>query len=105
VRPWLGGQLGWYRVDGEFDGYSIDDDEDRALVFDLNDDVRRTDDSFGINLGGGIDVPINQRVSLGIDVRYHNAFNAFDDFEFVTTMLNVSIWFGDEATPEANAQQ
>jgi opacity protein-like surface antigen len=85
-RPWLGGQIGWYRVDGSFNNEFLFNNRD--------DDVDRTDDSFGINVGGGFDCAINQRVSLGLDVRYHNAFDALDGFEFVTTNVNVGIHFG-----------
>jgi opacity protein-like surface antigen len=85
-RPWLGGQLGWYRVNGTFNEDFIFNNRD--------DDVSRTDDSFGINVGGGFDVALNRRVSLGLDVRYHNAFYALRGFEFVTTNFNVGIHFG-----------
>jgi hypothetical protein len=87
IRPWLGGQLGWYQVDGDFNDEFIFDDPD--------DDVGRTDDSFGINVGGGADFRINRRVSLGLDIRYHNAFDALRGFEFVTANFNVGIHFGD----------
>jgi hypothetical protein len=33
-------------------------------------------------------------VSLGADVRYHDAFDAFNGLQFVTTMVNVGIHFG-----------
>jgi hypothetical protein len=88
-RPWLGAQIGWYHVDAYGDDYDPFDDD--------NDD-HDGQDSFGLNAGGGFDIPVNPRVSLGLDVRYHNAFEAFQSFEFVTTMFNVSIWFGDEAS-------
>ena len=86
-RPWLGGQLGWYRVGGDFN---------RDFIFnDRDDDVSRTDDSFGINVGTGVDWRITHRVSLGLDIRYHNAFDALNGFEFVTTNVNVGIHFGE----------
>jgi opacity protein-like surface antigen len=53
------------RVDGSFNN--------DFLFNDLDDDVDRTDDSFGINVGGGFDFAIIRRVSLGLDFRYHNA--------------------------------
>jgi opacity protein-like surface antigen len=87
IRPWIGSQIGWYRVRGEFN--------DEFLFDDPDDDVSRTDDSFGINAGGGFDVRVTRRVSLGLDIRYHNAFDALDGFEFVTTNFNVGIHFGD----------
>lgn len=87
VRPWLGAQIGWYHVDAYTDDFDFFDD-------DFDDDEHDGDDSFGLNVGGGIDFPINHRVSLGFDVRYHNAFDAFQGFEYVATMFNVSIWFG-----------
>ena len=86
-RPWLGGGLGWYRVSGDFN---------RDFLFNFrDDDVSRTDDSFGINVGGGVDWRITHRVSLGLDIRYHNAFDALNGFEFVTTNFNVGIHFGE----------
>jgi hypothetical protein len=88
VRPWIGTQIGWYGVDAFVDDFDLFGDDD--------DDFDEHDDSFGLNAGGGLDVRVNHRVSLGVDVRYHNAFDAFDGFEFVTTMFNVSIWFGAE---------
>lgn len=91
-RPWLGAQIGWYRVDANVDAF-----------FDDDDDFSEGDDSFGLNAGGGFDIPINHRVSLGLDVRYHNAFDAFQGFEFVTTMFNVSIWFGNEPAPPSSS--
>lgn len=91
VRPWLGGQIGWYRVDAHLDDFYYFD----SYYYD-DDDIDEHDDSFGLNAGGGLDIQINPRVSLGLDVRYHNAFDAFQGVEFVTTMFNVSIWFGNE---------
>jgi opacity protein-like surface antigen len=86
-RPWLGGGLGWYHVSGDFN---------RDFIFNFrDDDVSRTDDSFGINVGTGVDWRITHRVSLGLDIRYHNAFDALDGFEFVTTNFNVGIHFGE----------
>lgn len=87
-RPWLGGQIGWYLVDGQFHN---------AFLFDEDaDDVDKSENSFGLNVGGGFDFAINHRVSLGIDVRYHNAFDALGGFQFVTTMVNVGIHFGED---------
>jgi hypothetical protein len=86
VRPWLGAQIGWYHVEAYTDEFDFFDDDD--------DDEHEGDDSFGVNAGAGLDFPINHRVSLGVDVRYHNAFDAFQGFEYVATMFNVSIWFG-----------
>jgi opacity protein-like surface antigen len=81
VRPFGIFELGWYRA--EVDG---------GIFSSIRAD--QTDDSFGINIGGGADFMINRRVSLGADVRYHNAFDAFEGFDFVTTMFNVGIHFG-----------
>ncbi len=85
VRPWLGGQVGWYHLDGNFD----------YEVFGGDYEAEESDDSFGLNVGGGVDFRINHRVSLGLDVRYHNAFDALDGFQFLTTCFNVGIHFGD----------
>lgn len=81
VRPFGTFELGWYRA--QVDG---------GLFSSVRDD--QTDDSFGINVGGGADFMINRRVSLGADVRYHNAVDAFEGIDFVTTMFNVGIHFG-----------
>lgn len=88
VRPWVGTQIGWYRVDGYADEFDPFDDDDS---------IHEGDDSFGLNAGGGLDIVVNHRVSLGVDVRYHNAFDAFQGYQFVSTMFNVSIWFGGAA--------
>jgi hypothetical protein len=68
-RPWLGAQVGWYGVDAYLDDFDYFGGHD--------DDLDEFDDSFGFNAGGGFDFPINPFVSLGIDVRYRNAFDAF----------------------------
>jgi hypothetical protein len=76
-RPWVIGEIGWYhaRADGLFED-EIDDD------------------SFGMNVGAGFDIFVHRIVSLGADIRYHNAFDAFDGMDFVTTMFNVGIHLG-----------
>jgi hypothetical protein len=79
-RPWLTTEIGWYRAQAEFD----------ALFF----RVSERDDSFGLNAGGGFDVAVHRRISLGVDVRYHNAFDALGGIDFVTALLNVGIHFG-----------
>ena len=79
-RLWLVGEIGWYHADADIDA-----------IFST---VSQSDDSFGLNVGGGFDVAINPRVSLGLDVRYHNAFEALNGLQFVTTMFNVGIHFG-----------
>lgn len=76
-RPWLMGEIGWYRARAD------------AL---FEDEV--TDDSFGLNAGGGFDVFVHRIVSLGADVRYHNAFDAFDGVEFVSILFNVGVHLG-----------
>jgi opacity protein-like surface antigen len=79
-RPWLVSQIGWYRTN--------------ATASFFGGDVTRTDDSFGLNAGAGFDITVTDRVSLGLDVRYHNAFQALDGFQAVTTMFNVGLHFG-----------
>jgi len=81
VRPWLASELGWYRADGEVGGLFLPT-------------IHQSDDSFGLNAGGGVDVNVNRRVSLGVDVRYHDAFDALNGLQFVTTMFNVGIHLG-----------
>ena len=80
VRPWLTTQIGWYRANASASGFGTE--------------VPRTDNSFGLNTGGGLDVKVNDRVSLGLDVRYNNAFQALDGLQFVTSMFNVGLHFG-----------
>lgn len=87
VQPWLAGQIGWYRASG-----SVDD----CFIFCDDEHQSREDDTFGLNVGGGFDVPVTDLVSLGLDVRYHNAFDALGGLQFVTTMLNVGFHFGGE---------
>ena len=84
VKPWAIFELGWYHVDVDLDQGS----------FFHHHDSNRDDDSFGINVGGGIDFRINDRVSIGPDVRYHDAFDAFGGVDFVTAVVNVSLHFG-----------
>jgi hypothetical protein len=83
VRPWLAAEIGWYRADAEVD---------TIFVGSFN----QIDDTFGLNAGAGLDVAINERVSLGVDIRYHNAFDALNGLQFLTTMFNVGIHFGGE---------
>lgn len=81
-RPWVVGQIGWYRASAEAGAFGAQ--------------VGNTEDAFGANVGGGFDVPIVPLVSLGIDVRYHRPVDVFDGFSFVTTMLNVGLHFGQQ---------
>lgn len=80
IRPWVVGQIGWYRA--------------RAAASFFGAEVENTEDAFGGNVGGGFDVAIVPRVSLGVDVRYHRPVDVFDGFDFVTAMLNVGLHFG-----------
>lgn len=81
IRPWVTSEIGWYH------GHAVS-----ASI--LSDDIAETADAFGLNAGGGLDVFLNRRVSLGVDVRYHDAFDAFDSgLQFVTTMCNVGVHF------------
>jgi hypothetical protein len=83
VRPWVAAEIGWYRADADIDPIS-------SLR------ISETDDTFGLNAGAGCDFAINQRVSLGVDIRYHNAFDALNGLQFLTTMFNVGIHFAGE---------
>jgi opacity protein-like surface antigen len=82
VRPWIGTEIGWYHARADFND-----------LFGSN-DIEESDDSFGLNAGGGLDVAVSRVVSLGVDVRYHNAFTAFDRLELLTAMLKVGVHFG-----------
>jgi hypothetical protein len=85
VRPWLQVAGGWYRAEADFDTITIgtSSDDDRA------------ENGGGMNFGGGFDVPIGRRVSVGGDLRYHQTFGVFDDPGFLTTMVNVAVYFGE----------
>lgn len=83
-RPWLACEIGWYRARADFD-----------VPFGVT--VESTEDSFGVNAGGGADFAVTDLVSLGVDVRYHNAVDAFGGLGFVTTMFNVGFHFDGEA--------
>jgi len=48
---------------------------------------------FGINVGGGVDVAVTRWLSLGLDLRYHNALTVLGGFDFLTTLLDVSLRF------------
>lgn len=80
VRPWLGGEAGWYHARSTF-----------ATLFGSE---SRSADGGGFNVGTGFDVPVGSRVSIGADVRYHQTLGVFDDPGFVTTLANVSFHFG-----------
>src|SRR5262245_32681331 len=87
VQPWLIGQIGWYRASG-----SVDD----CFIYCDSEHQSREDDTFGLNVGGGVDMPVTDLVSLGVDVRYNNAFDALGGLQFVTTMFNVGFHFGGQ---------
>jgi hypothetical protein len=80
VRPWVVGQIGWYRAHGEVGAFGAG--------------INQTDNGFGANVGGGMDVAVSQHVSLGVDARYHHPVDVFDGLQFVTTMFNVGLHFG-----------
>jgi len=80
VRPWLTSEIGWYHANFNETG--------------LFSSSNSTANSFGLNAGAGVDVAVSPTVSLGVDARYNNAFNAFKGIQFVTTMLNVGIHLG-----------
>jgi outer membrane protein W len=85
VRPWLAVGGGWYRAHADLGTFSFsgnDPDDDR------------TEDGGGMNFAGGLDVPIGRRVSVGADLRYHQTLGIFDDPGFLTTMVNVGVYFG-----------
>ncbi len=88
LRPYLGAEIGWYHAEVEIERFFSSDDFDEE------------DDSFGVNAGGGIEFQINRLLSLGADIRYHNASDAFDGIELVSFLATVGFHFGGE-TPEA----
>jgi len=53
--------------------------------------VNQVDDGFGMNVGGGLDFTVTRRVSLGLDMRYHNALTVLGGFDFVTALIDVGI--------------
>jgi hypothetical protein len=85
VRPWLQVAGGWYRAEADLNSITVgaSSDDDRA------------DNGGGMNFAGGFDVPIGRRVSVGGDLRYHQTFSVFDDPGFLTTMVNVAVYFGE----------
>ena len=58
-----------------------------------NGDGDEVDDGFGINVGGGVDLAVTRWLSLGLDLRYHNALTVLGGFDFVTTLFDVSFRF------------
>lgn len=86
VRPWLQAAGGWYRAEADLNTITI---------FGTSSDDDRADNGGGVNFGGGFDVPIGRRVSIGGDLRYHQTLGVFDDPGFLTTMVNVAVYFGD----------
>jgi len=85
VRPWLSVAGGWYHAEADLNYIS--------LFGPVDDD--RSENGGGLNFGGGLDVPIGRRVSVGGAVRYHQTFGIFDDPGFLTTMVNVAVYFGE----------
>jgi hypothetical protein len=81
VRPWLGGEAGWYQGRSSV-----------TTLFGGTD--TRVANGGGFNVGTGFDVPLGRLVSIGADVRYHQTLGVFDDPGFVTTLANVSFHFG-----------
>jgi opacity protein-like surface antigen len=88
VRPWLVGQIGWYRVDASL--------VNCVFFCNGNEHDDRVDNSFGLNVGGGLDVAVSKLISLGVDVRYHDAVSAFGGTGFVTSMFDVGFHFGGD---------
>ncbi len=82
VRPWVTGQVGWYHGDATVDSLFSSTHE------------HRTDDGFGFNAGGGLDVQLTPRFSLGTDLRYHQAVGVLDGIHQFTPMVNVAYTFG-----------
>jgi len=99
VRPWLIGQVGWYRARAEVTellgpaqlpcGAPINCFPVGTLR------IRRSggDDGFGFNVGGGVDVALTRLLSVGADVRYHRAVNVLENVDFVTTMVSLGLRF------------
>lgn len=88
VRPFAVGQLGYYVV-------GVDTSVPTGGLFDfLGPD--ETDDGFGFNVGGGVDVYPLRWLSVGADVRYHRAF-VFGGVNYFTTMLGAAVHFGGDS--------
>jgi len=97
VRPWLVGQLGWYRATAEVDERtgppSLSGCVPHCPLAGLRLHHSGSDDGLGVNVGGGVDVALNQLISVGIDVRWHRLFNLLDHLSFLTTMASLSFHF------------
>jgi len=89
ARPWLVSQLGWYRATLELRAPLCGGPESSCT----NGDGDEVDDGFGINVGGGVDLAVTRWLSLGLDLRYHNALTVLGGFDFVTTLFDVSFRF------------
>lgn len=88
VRPWIIGQLGWYRASAQVLTFTCGRGCRPPLHF-----IGGLEDGFGINAGGGIDVAVTPTVSVGFDARYHRAFGLLGELQFLTTMAVVSLRF------------
>jgi hypothetical protein len=86
VRPWLVAQMGWYRANGRVTESCYHHYAGCGRYLD-----RDSDSGFGVNVGGGFDVYLARHVSLGLDVRYHNAIDVLGGFDFVTTMAGLTL--------------
>ena len=91
LRPWLVGQMGWYRATAELK----DPICEGGRIY-CGPSVARyngSSDGFGVQGGGGFDYAVSGLVSVGVDVRYHKAFDLIGGLHFVTTMATVGIHF------------
>jgi len=55
--------------------------------------VNQVDDGFDVNVGGGVDFAVRRWLSLGVDLRYHNALTVLGGFDFVTALVDVGVHF------------
>jgi hypothetical protein len=86
-RPWVAGHVGWYRADGAVDqrlpGVPVRGGPAPEVS------IERQGDTMGFNVGGGLDVEIAERVSIGLELRYH--YTA--ELGFLTPLVGVGIRF------------
>jgi opacity protein-like surface antigen len=90
VRPWVGADVGWYRGDVSMQIGSLDH---HVGVVGASPPRTQIDDGVGGSVGGGVDVRVIEHLSVGVDVRYHNAPNVLGGFAFVTTLATLSVLF------------
>jgi hypothetical protein len=86
LRPWVALHVGWYHADGAVDQVSGVPARGRPAP---EVSTERRGDTMGLNVGGGLDVEIAERLSVGLELRYH--YTA--ELNFLTPLVGFRVRF------------